>query len=393
MLTRRGFLVCSCGCVGSLLGACVTTGGDSPPAPTISPGYRPAAADESGLWYQMEQAEADIQRSPFLLRDPALNAYVREVACRVIGDYCPDVRIYLLRTPYFNASMAPNGMMQVWSGLLLRVRNEAQLAAVIGHELGHYARQHSLVRWRGVRNATDFAIFFRMGLALAGLGIVGDLAHLAIIAGYFSYTRDQEREADEFGQAAMVKAGFAPIEAARVWEQLIAETSAAEVKPEREIVFATHPAPEERAETLRRLAATHTPPGVDALGRERLAGALRQHRGWLLTDQLKLRQFGRTIYVLDQLIGEGDGLGELHFYKGEAFRMRGESGDERPAREAFELALAHADAPAEAHRSLGLLQRKAGEGDAAGASFRRYLALRPEAADRAMIESYLTPGS
>ena len=54
----------------------------------------------------------------------------------------------LVRTPYFNASMAPNGMMQVWSGLLLRVDNEAQLAAVLGHEIGHYLARHSVERLR-----------------------------------------------------------------------------------------------------------------------------------------------------------------------------------------------------------------------------------------------------
>lgn len=36
-------------------------------------------------------------------------------------DYCADVRVYLIRNPGFNASMAPNGMMQAWTGLLLRV--------------------------------------------------------------------------------------------------------------------------------------------------------------------------------------------------------------------------------------------------------------------------------
>jgi len=43
--------------------------------------------------------------------------------------------------------MAPNGMMQVATGLLLRTANEAQLAYVLGHELGHYRRRHSMQRW------------------------------------------------------------------------------------------------------------------------------------------------------------------------------------------------------------------------------------------------------
>jgi predicted Zn-dependent protease len=66
------------------------------------------------------------------VRDPALNAYVRSVLCKVTDDYCRDVRVYIVDVPYFNASMAPNGAMMVWTGTLLRVRNEAQLALVLG---------------------------------------------------------------------------------------------------------------------------------------------------------------------------------------------------------------------------------------------------------------------
>ena len=74
----------------------------------------------------------------FAVRDPVLNAYVRKVLCRTIGDaHCAPIRLYIIRTSQFNASMAPNGMMQVWTGLLLRMDNEAQLATVLGHEMGH----------------------------------------------------------------------------------------------------------------------------------------------------------------------------------------------------------------------------------------------------------------
>lgn len=78
----------------------------------------------------MDREESRLRRSPFRLRDATLETYLSELACKLAGEHCPDMRVYPLRAPYFNASMAPNGMMQVWSGLLLRVENEAQLAAV-----------------------------------------------------------------------------------------------------------------------------------------------------------------------------------------------------------------------------------------------------------------------
>ena len=104
------------------------------------------ASDEGGLWAQMDRAEAKLKTSPFLIRDPALNDYVYGVACKLAAEHCPESRVLRGATPWFNASMAPNGMMQVWSGLLIRMANEAQLAAVLGHEIGHYLARHSLER-------------------------------------------------------------------------------------------------------------------------------------------------------------------------------------------------------------------------------------------------------
>jgi predicted Zn-dependent protease len=102
------------------------------------PGYRPAAgSDEDELWFAMERFERDLQQSPHRVRDPALNEYVRDVACKVAADYCRDLRIYIVDLPWFNASMAPNGMLVLWTGALLRMQNEADLALVLGHEFGH----------------------------------------------------------------------------------------------------------------------------------------------------------------------------------------------------------------------------------------------------------------
>src|SRR5205085_5684426 len=96
---------------------------------------RPAAdSDEGGLWAMMDREELRIRRSPLTLRDAGLQAYLRGLVERLVPAHAPDIRAYPVRMPLFNAMMAPNGMMIVWSGLLLRVENEAQLAAIVGHE-------------------------------------------------------------------------------------------------------------------------------------------------------------------------------------------------------------------------------------------------------------------
>jgi len=140
MLTRRGMLGSVCKqCLGisaftqAPMALSQTSSEPAANSAPVLPGRfeRPRIdTEEGGLWGMMDREEAKLRRSPFVIRDLALTKYVQDIACRLAADHCPDVRVYLVRTPLFNASMAPNGMMQVWSGLLLRVENEAQLAAI-----------------------------------------------------------------------------------------------------------------------------------------------------------------------------------------------------------------------------------------------------------------------
>jgi predicted Zn-dependent protease len=392
-VTRRHVTggLCSCAAFAGLgLAGCVTDGSTAGP---ITPGYRPVAdTDEGGLWQAMERAEAEIKTSRFLVRDADLNAYVRDVACRLGGEHCPDLRIYIVRAPVFNASMAPNGMMQVYTGLLLRARNEAQLAAVIGHEMGHYLRRHSLQSWRNMRTSTDIAAFLGLGLAVAGGGMLANLPTLIAVAGVFAYSRDQEREADDIGFRMMADAGYTPLEASKVWDQLIAEDEARAAETgrprQRDIFFTTHPASEERRETLRAKAESRSADGTSA-HQGRYRAQLRRLRTTLFQDELRLREYGRSLKLFEMLGRETGPDGELTFFTGEVHRLRGADGDFAKARSLYEEALAQGDAPPETYRGLGLIHMRDGEAVHAEVAFRRYLELKPDADDRAIIRSYV----
>jgi predicted Zn-dependent protease len=379
-VTRRSVLGGLCSCSAAALAACHPT--NAPEGP-VTAGFRPAlSSEEGGLWQEMDKAEAEIRTSRFLLRDQELNAYVREVVCRLITDQCVDVRVYLTRVPYFNATAAPNGMIQVWSGLLLRTQNEAQLAAVLGHELGHYLQRHSLQRLRDVRDKRSVGTWLTVGFGLAG-----GLASVSLLASTFSFSRDQEREADRIGLELMTKAGYRPTEVPRMWENLIAEQNSDPEHNERDVFFKMHPSPEERAATLTRLAQAAGPGGETYA--ERYQRQVRSLRGSLLEDELRLRQYPRTLVVLREIVSAAGEDGEIAYYTGEVYRLRDGEGDGTRAREAYERAIAYGNYPPEIHRSLGLMQMRAGETLEAGQSFAKYLQLRPEASDRAMIQSYL----
>ena len=367
-----------------LLGACTGGGGE---VADIKPGERPdLQTDEAGLWMQMDRVETQLKSSGRIVTDPALNRYVRDVTCRLSAEYCKDLRLYIVQTPHFNASMAPNGTMQVWTGTLLRTRNESQLAYVLGHEMGHYIRRHSVQRWRSIRSKSDGMAFFTVSTRMAGLGFMGDLAELASMASVMAFSRDHERESDQIGFDMMSTAGYKAGEAPKIWESLIEERDAAGAeKPS--VFFASHPTSEERIDTLRNRATAAGAAGDD--GRKRYLAAIGPHRGEWLKDELRKRDFEGTEALLAQLLADGYRPGEILFYQGELYRQRGDDGDMAKAIGLYRKATAAKGAPPEVHRSLGMLYWKSNQPANARKSFRKYLRAAPKAEDRAMIQSYI----
>ncbi len=357
---------------------------------SIQPGERPdVTTDEAGLWLASEQAEEQLVSSGRVLTDPEINTYVKGIICRLSPEYCNDIRFYIVRTPHFNASMYPNGAMQVWTGLILRAENEAQLAYVLGHELGHYLHRHSIKQWRAVRSTSSAMTFFQVATAAAGVGFVGDLSALVAAGTLMSYSRDFEREADDVGFELLAKAGYNPDEAPKIWQALINERDASD-DPKQFIFFATHPSTEERVETLKALAAAETANrrGSD-VGADRYAGVTRPYLSEWLRDDLRNRKLAGSEVMLKRLIENRGERPELQYFLGELYRLRGGEGDADRAVESYSSALSQPGVPAEAYRSLGLVHWREGRTADARAAFEAYLRAAPEASDHAMVKSYL----
>ena len=357
---------------------------------SIQPGERPdVTTDEAGLWMVAEKVEQQLASSGRVLNDPEINAYVKGIVCRLSPGYCNDVRFYIVRTPHFNASMYPNGFMQIWTGLILRAENEAQLAYVLGHELGHYLHRHTIKQWRTVRSTSSAMIFVQVATAAAGVGFVGDIGTLIAAGTLMSYSRDFEREADDVGFELMAEAGYDPDEAPKIWQALINERDASD-DPKQFIFFATHPSTEERVETLKALAAAKpaTRRGTD-VGADRYARVTRPYLSEWLRDDLRNRKLAGSEVMLKRLIENRGERPELQYFLGELSRLRGGEGDADRAVESYTSALSQPGVPAEAYRSLGLVHWREGRTADARAAFEAYLRAAPEASDQAMVKSYL----
>ena len=393
-MRRRQVLAAGCAAGVSAWGS-VAFAADAPAvaasAPALDGGYampgrfaRPdAATDEGGLWALMDGQETKLRRSSFLMHDVALHDYLQGVARRLAGDHAPDVRVYPMHTPFFNASMAPNGMMQVWSGLLLRVDNEAQLAAVLGHETGHYLQRHAVERLRDAKSRSAFGIF------MAPLGIIGLGIQLANLAGGMGYSRDQEREADRIGLQLMSRAGYDPREASRVWTNLLAEVSAGAGDPaKRSPMFASHPASQERADTLGGLAAAM--PAGGELGEAEFARQMAPLQPLLIDDEIQRGQYGESLVLFTRLIARSPQRADLLAARGEVYRLRGADGDADAALADLRQAVALGGEPPRVWRSLGYLQQKRQQAQEARTAFARYVELAPAAPDVDMIKTYLS---
>jgi predicted Zn-dependent protease len=340
------------------------------------------ASDEGGLWAMMDREESKLRRSSFVVRDNAWRDYLTTLACRLAGEHCADMRVYTVRTPLFNASMAPNGMMQVWTGLLLRMENEAQLASVIGHEIGHYLQRHSLERLRDARAKSAFATL------MAPFGLIGLVGQMGAIASLLAFSREHENEADRIGIALTRNAGLDSREASKVWANVRAEVAAGPGgdPAQRNVMWATHPGIEERQVQLQKLTESDTGDTGEARYLERLEPML-----WSLgEEELKRAQYDESIVLFERLGIRRPQRGDLRWFRGEARRLRGQAGDVDAARADFEAALVLDKSPSQAHRSLGFIHREQGRKADAADAFKKYLEAAPAAGDAGLVQSYLS---
>ena len=147
-----------------------------------------------------------------------------------------------------NAFALPGGKIGVHTGLLKVADNQDQLAAVIGHEVGHVLAQHSNERM-SIQYATQTGT--QLVAALAGgdsaekqtlMGLLGVGAQYGVV---LPFSRTQEAEADLIGLELMAQAGFDPRESVKLWQNM--QAAAGERPPE---FMSTHPSSERRITEL-----------------------------------------------------------------------------------------------------------------------------------------------
>lgn len=163
-----------------------------------------------------------------LLANDEVQAYVKRLGESLIPEYQKNLapedpqkinfRFYVIKDKDPNAFATANGIMVVNSGMIEILENEAQLASVISHEISHATQEHS---WRQLNKDKGKRTALMVGAiaaSLLGAGGVASLLQYTYLAMVNGYQRRLENQSDRMGLETLVKAGYDPREAPRVWK-------------------------------------------------------------------------------------------------------------------------------------------------------------------------------
>lgn len=207
-----------------------------------------------------QEIEIDRQNSPYQfstdygsIQDKPLNNYINQTGKKISALTHRPHMPYSFRgvnAAYVNAYAFPGGSIAVTRGILIELRNEAELSALLGHEIGHVNARHTAEQMSkgALTNAFIGGIATFAGTQIPGLdSLASQLGMLGAGALLAHYSRDNERQADALGLEYMVKAGYNPNGFVELMN-ILRSTSKREPSAI-ELMFSTHPMSDERYNT------------------------------------------------------------------------------------------------------------------------------------------------
>ena len=198
-----------------------------------------------------QEADPQIIASMGLYEDEAIQQYVNQIGQRLAAaSERPDLpwTFRVIDDPTINAFAVPGGFIYITRGILAHMNSEAELAGVLGHEIGHVTARHSVSQMSKAQLA-------QLGL---GLGMIfapeiaafGDLAGAGLQLLFLKYGRDDENEADELGVRYMRRTNYEPTELAEVMLMLERSSQMQEESGRVPEWLSSHPSPPNRVANI-----------------------------------------------------------------------------------------------------------------------------------------------
>jgi predicted Zn-dependent protease len=371
---------------------CLSTGCVKPQAVPVDEALR-ASEDEQKLWRRSEKEQEELDSSGLLYRDYELENYLNRIAKKLqANSIAPDFRfqIRMLKDPNLNAFAFPNGVIYLHTGILSRMDNEAQLAALLSHEMTHCTHRHSL---RVIRSISDRPAYLAaIQETLAKISMVQEVARVLGVTGSMAavtgYTRELETEADLVGLDLMAKANYDARETLKLFDHLKQEIEAEGDKEP--FFFGTHPNVEQRIVNASKWLAERTSETDKKI--KNTEEFQRKIQEVVLTNvrlDLSLGRFEIARKTVEKYLRTRPDDARAYFLYGEILRQRDRPDDAKTAADYFRKSIALDPCLPDPHKAMGLILYKEGEKHLAKKYFESCLRLSPNDADSAYIRKYL----
>jgi predicted Zn-dependent protease len=317
--------------------------------------------------------------------DPGVQRYVQGIGQRLaaVSDRQLPYEFSVINDSTPNAWALPGGKIAVNRGLLVEMQSEAELAAVLGHEIVHAAARHGAqgmqrgLLLQGALIASSIALSdseYR-GVALAGAQLGAGLVKQ-------KYGRDAEREADYYGMRYMHRAGYDPAEAVDLQKTFV-RLAEGRNPGWLEGLFASHPPSRERVDNNRRTVAELNDPGGE-IGQARyqagIARLIRTRPAYEAYDQavaaMKKEDLGEAMRLVDKALKVEPEEALFHGLRGEILAQRG---DKAEAERALDRAVALNPEYFKNYLTRGFVRRDRGDQSGARQDFERSAELLPTA--------------
>jgi hypothetical protein len=201
------------------------------------------------------QLAADVDRQAKFIDDPVVTEYINRVGQNIVlhSDAKVPFTIKVIDSDEVNAFALPGGFFYVNKGLILAADNEAEVAGVMAHEIGHVAARHAMENQ--AKGMLAEIGLMAGSIFLGGLGgmLINQGAQFGALLGFMKFSRSAESEADMLGVEYLWAAGYDPNAMSTMFEKLAAKNKK---KPGTfSKLFETHPQSVDRMEATRQLVA------------------------------------------------------------------------------------------------------------------------------------------
>ena len=379
------------GVVVLMAGGCASTN-----IPMVDDSDYQVYADEQRIFNRSKELNAKIEASDILYVDEGLERYLNDVLGRLAGNYSGidhlKYEVKVINDTIVNAYAMPSGRIYLNTATLALMENEAQLAAVLAHELTHIIERHVLKVKRSTSNKAAW---------LNSLSVLTPITGLASVAAITGYSQQVEFQADRGGFELMAAHGYDSREAIRLFKRIKQYIEDEDIHSP--LFFSSHPRTQARIKNFQELLEDqgNSLPSDMYVHADEFRLRTQKVRLTAVRQWMKAGMFTTAYDICQRMIEDDPNMAEAYLHQASILRkrpsqkskkdraQRQKSDDHMEALRAVQTALQLQPDMTEAWMEQGMILQKLNRDDQARDSYRRYLELHPAAVNRSYLEQFI----